>query len=593
MGSNDDIDEVADMENDHDDASFDMFGEPVAEANIGHSAKNAYLVLARKYRPMKFEDLIGQDAMVTTLTNAFAQNRIAHAFMLTGVRGVGKTTTARLIARALNFSSPAIDAPSMELSTYGIHCDAIIEGRHPDVMELDAASNTGVDKMRDLLDNSRYGPISARYKVYIIDEVHMLSINAFNALLKTLEEPPPHTKFIFATTENRKVPVTILSRCQRFDLKRVERKQLAEHLAKICLAENVKVETQGLEQIARAAEGSVRDALSLLDQALVQESTHGADTISAGKIRDMLGLSDRNRIFDLFRHILAGDTKSAFIEVHDQYQYGADPTYIIQGLMEIAHEIGKILNLGEDYKDIEGGDGYARLAALASQTTNLGASRIWQMLLTGLEEARRAPEPLHAIDMCILRLCGVQQIPSPEDLVRIIGGAAIETKTRNAAVSAHESSTTSQKKNPIANRAAKRSFGDFHEMLHALEFEIGEKALVADLERYAKPIGIDDGIVRLEPTPTAPKNLRPRLVTALTKLTSQEWKVYLEHGGGETVQEKRDKIKNQEIEKIKALPQIKALFELFPGVKITSIEASNDDEATNGDIENQAANQNS
>ena len=597
MGATDDIDEATDMENGHDEASFDMFGEPKAETNISQNTKNAYLVLARKYRPMRFEDLIGQDAMVTTLTNAFAQNRIAHAFMLTGVRGVGKTTTARLIARALNFSSPGADAPTMELSTYGIHCDAIINGRHPDVMELDAASNTGVEKMRDLLDNSRYGPISARYKVYIIDEVHMLSINAFNALLKTLEEPPPHTKFIFATTENRKVPVTILSRCQRFDLKRIERKQLAEHLEKICLAENVKVETQGLAQIARAAEGSVRDALSLLDQALVQQSDDITDAISAEKIRDMLGLSDRNRIFDLFGHILSGDTKSAILEVHDQYQYGADPTYIVQGLMEIAHEIGKVLNLGEAYKDIESGDGYERLADLAGQTTNLGVSRIWQMLLTGLEETRRAPEPLPAIDMCILRLCGVGQVPSPEDLVRIIGGAQIETIVQKPNVSAQEiSAPSSQKKNQITNQQTPPSFSNFHEMLHALEHEIGEKALVADLERYAKPIGIDGNIVRLEPTETAPKNLQPRLVAALAKLTSQEWKVYLEQGGGATVHETQGKNKALEIEQIKELPQIKTLFGLFPGVKITAINASNDDNADAPQIEietrNQAANQN-
>jgi len=584
MGSNDDIDEAADMENDHDDGSFDMFGEPNGESNgsaqtevsLAHNAKNAYLVLARKYRPMRFEDLIGQDAMVTTLTNAFSQNRIAHAFMLTGVRGVGKTTTARLIARALNYSSPGFDAPNMELSTYGIHCDAIINGRHPDVMELDAASNTGVEKMRDLLDNSRYGPISARYKVYIIDEVHMLSINAFNALLKTLEEPPPHTKFIFATTENRKVPVTILSRCQRFDLKRVERKQLTEHLEKICVAENVSVEKLGLEQISRAAEGSVRDALSLLDQALVQESNGTATTIGAEKIRDMLGLSDRNRIFDLFAHILAGDTKSAIIEVHNQYQFGADPTYIIQGLMEIAHEVGKVLSLGLAYKDIESGDGYERLSDLAKLTTNLGVSRIWQMMLTGLEETRRAPDPLAAIDMCILRLCGAAQMPTPEDLVRIIENGQIEAATPKSDNSGSDIATSNtQKKNQIINQT-NRSFSDFQEMLNALETEIGERALVADLECFAKPISVIDGIVRLELIASAPTNLRQRLAAALAKLTSQEWKVYLEQGGGETIREGREKAKNQDIETIKALPQIKTLFELFPGLKITAIEASND-----------------
>lgn len=595
MGGYDDNEDDDDFGVDdvHDDQSIDMFGaakneedlsakEPAKTWEADTSPKTPYLVLARKYRPQSFEDLIGQEAMVKTLTNAFAQNRIAHAFMLTGVRGIGKTTTARLIARALNYSSPGHDAPSMELSTYGVHCDAIIQGRHPDVMELDAASRSGVDNMRELLDNVRYGPTIARYKVYIIDEVHMLSTAAFNALLKTLEEPPPHTKFIFATTENRKVPVTILSRCQRFDLKRIERKQLADHLQNICAKENVKIEREGLEQIARAAEGSVRDSLSLLDQAIVQEAGNLENIISADKIRDMLGLSDRNRIYDLFAHLVAGDAKNAILEMREQYQYGADPSYVIQALMEISHEIGKVISLGDAYKDIESGDGYERLKTLSEKISALNASRMWQMLLMGLEETRRAPDALQAADMCILRICGAQQLPSPEDLARIIGSGVVNVAPSPAPAPEASPEPSAQKKTEILAR----SFSSFEEMLHALEFEGGQKALVADLERHAKPVRIEAGIVAFEPTQTAPKNLLLRLSSALSNLTNQEWKVYIEKNGGETIAQKREKEMAIKEAQIKELPQVQTLYRLFPGVKITAINLPNSDNVQHENFNN-------
>jgi DNA polymerase-3 subunit gamma/tau len=292
-----------------------MFGDDVP---VGPAA---YQVLARKYRPTRFEDLVGQEAMVRTLANAFKTGRIAHAFMLTGVRGVGKTTTGRLLARALNYESKDVHGPSMQLDPPGIHCGAIMASQHPDVLELDAASNTGIDNMRDLLSGSRYAPVNARYKVYIIDEVHMLSTAAFNALLKTLEEPPPHVKFIFATTEIRKVPVTVLSRCQRFNLQRFSTEQLSDHLANICRQEGAKVSTEALALIARAAEGSARDGLSILDQAIVQGE---GGEVSAEQVRDMLGLADRSRVLDLMDRIVAGDHKLALEEAMNLLEQGAD-----------------------------------------------------------------------------------------------------------------------------------------------------------------------------------------------------------------------------------------------------------------------------
>jgi DNA polymerase-3 subunit gamma/tau len=347
-----------------------------------------YVVLARKYRPKTFADLIGQEAMVRTIANAFALGRIPHAVMLTGVRGVGKTTTARLLARALNYKRGDIDGPHIELDPQGEHCQAIMESRHPDVFEMDAASRTGINDIREILDSVRYAPVMARYKVYIIDEVHMLSTQAFNGLLKTLEEPPPHVKFIFATTEIRKVPVTVLSRCQRFDLKRIDTERLAEHLGAICAKEGVKVDTDGLMLIARAAEGSARDGLSLLDQALVQKP--GA-TVTAADVRDMLGLADRGRVLDLFDAIARGDAKTAITEVRSQYDSGADPALILRDLLEVGHEAARAQALGEGARLIGGPDWIARVRALAEKLSPAQLSRLWQMLLKALGKRPRRP----------------------------------------------------------------------------------------------------------------------------------------------------------------------------------------------------------
>jgi DNA polymerase III subunit gamma/tau len=563
-----------------DDQTDDMFGQDISDTpkkNWLIEAKpitsSPYLVLARKYRPQNFKDLIGQEAMVKTLTNAFKQNRIAHGFMLTGVRGIGKTTTARLIARALNYQSPAVNTPSMDLEIEGIHCQAITQGRHPDVLELDAASNTGVDKMRDILDNVRYGPTQARYKIYIIDEVHMLSTAAFNALLKTLEEPPPHAKFIFATTETQKVPVTILSRCQRFDLRRLERDALADHLQNICAKENVNVDRDGLEQIARAAEGSVRDALSLLDQAIVQDTQ--TNNVSGEQVREMLGLSDRNRIFSLLEKIVEGNAKDAILEAGEQYDFGASPTNIISSLMEIAHEISKYLIMGQDYKLIETNIGMTRIASLGDKTSKLAIGRIWQMLLTGLDEIKRAPDGKQALEMCLIRLCCAQQMPSPEDLARMITSGAINAQG-NANIAPQSSSAPQSSNAPKAYK-----FKTYQEMLRALEEDGGERALVSQLERYAKPVRIEDDLFAFEPTKDAPRNLHLKLSQALREMTLRDWKVYIEEQGGQTIDEIR-KIEHDELmARTKEDPKVKDVLKLFPGAKIVAIRPQSELKSNN------------
>jgi len=337
--------------------------------------------------------------MVTTLTNAFKVGRVAHAFMLTGVRGIGKTTTARLLARALNYETDTVKNPSVDLQNPGIHCESIMASAHMDVLEMDAASRTGVENMRELLEGVRYAPVSARYKVYIIDEVHMLSTGAFNALLKTLEEPPDHAKFIFATTEIRKVPITVLSRCQRFDLRRVEAAGLQAHLKNICVKEKVSVDDDALALIARAAEGSVRDSLSLLDQAIVQDGDVGAE-----QVRTMLGLADRVRILDLFSMAVTGNGAGALREMKSQYDDGAAPEIVMRDLLDLSHEVSRTKMLGDDATYDAAPDQIKRLKALAEKLTLGQLTRIWQILLKAHTEVRLAPAPLAAAEMALLKL---------------------------------------------------------------------------------------------------------------------------------------------------------------------------------------------
>ncbi len=379
----------------------------------------AYQVLARKYRPSTFEDMIGQDAMVTTLKNAFEAGRVAHAFMMTGVRGIGKTTTARLLARALNYESETVNGPSVELATLGKHCELIMASTHMDVLEMDAASRTGVENMREMLDGVRYAPATARYKVYIIDEVHMLSTGAFNALLKTLEEPPDHAKFIFATTEIRKVPITVLSRCQRFDLRRVDASILAQHLRGICDKEKVAISDEGLAMIARAAEGSVRDGLSLLDQAIVQAGL-GGDEVTGEQVRTMLGLADRVRILDLFDMAARGDTKGALMEMRAQYDDGADPSVVMRDLLDICHDISRAKTLGQDAEFDVAPDQAVRMRDMGELYTTGQLTRFWQILMAAHNDVRLAPVPLAAAEMALLKLSLTGQMPPPELAAQII-----------------------------------------------------------------------------------------------------------------------------------------------------------------------------
>ena len=388
----------------------------------GEASSNAsYRVLARKYRPATFDDLIGQDAMVRTVSNAFEAARIPQAWILTGVRGVGKTTTARILARALNYELPdgSIAGPAIRMPVLGLHCQAIMESRHIDVIEMDAASHNGVDDVRQINDAIRYAPVSARYKVYILDEVHMLSTQAFNALLKTLEEPPPHAKFIFATTEIRKVPITILSRCQRFDLRRVDAATLVAHLKAIAGKEAIEVDPEALALIARAAEGSVRDALSLLDQAIA----HAAGPVQAEHVRQMLGLADRARVIDLFEALMRGDIAAALTELRAQYDIGADPAVVLTDLAEFTHFVTRVKvvpAVADDPSLIEIERGRGR--ACAEKLSMRVLSRTWQMLLKGIAEVAAAGRPLAAAEMVLVRIAYAADLPTPEDVIRSLDG---------------------------------------------------------------------------------------------------------------------------------------------------------------------------
>ncbi|WP_421785525.1 DNA polymerase III subunit gamma/tau [Hyphobacterium sp.] len=532
-----------------------------------------YQVLARKYRPTRFEDLIGQEAMVRTLTNAFKTGRIAHAYMLTGVRGVGKTTTARLIARALNYLTDDVDAPSIALEPPGEHCAAIQKGNHVDVMEMDAASRTGVGDIREILEGVRYAPVSARYKVYVIDEVHMLSNSAFNALLKTLEEPPPHVKFIFATTEIRKVPVTVLSRCQRFDLKRVDREVLTAHLARIAKTEGADIETDGLALIARAAEGSVRDALSLLDQAIVQGEE---GPVSALQVRDMLGLADRARVLDLLEAALAGDHAKALGELASLYDSGGDPAVITRDCLDYVHAVTRIKAAGPDTDLAEAKETVARLAALAENLSIAQLTRLWKILLTGLEDVRRAPDPLTAAEMTLLRLGSAASLPSPEDAAKLLRGegeAAPAAPKPEPAPAPEPAPVAAQE---VAPSEAAAPLDDAPQSLDDLYDAMADRAdahLRSDVMRFVRPISFKPGKIVFEPAEHAPPDLAQRLAKWLQDKTGTTWAVLPTHDsrGGETLRERQQREEREHLERVARDPAIARALQLFPGAEIVSV----------------------
>jgi len=573
--------------------TIDMFGE-AAKPALGDVASAAYTVIARKYRPRTFDDLYGQEAMVRTLKNAFASGRIAHAFMLTGVRGVGKTTTARLLARALNYESDTVHEPSLDLSIEGVHCKSIVEGRHMDVLELDAASRTKVDEMRELLDGVRYAPSSARYKVYIIDEVHMLSTQSFNALLKTLEEPPPHAKFIFATTEIRKVPVTILSRTQRFDLRRVEPDVIVKNLEMISEAEGARVEADGLMLIARAAEGSVRDAQSMLDQAIVQAEP--GQTVSAATIRDMLGLADRAQTISLFEQVMRGEAGAAIETFRTLYGYGANPDQVMLDLLDHCHGASVAKAIGPQAL-VMPKDQSARLAAIGAAVSAGTLSRLWQLTLKAYEEVRRAPDAAAAADMALIRMAYAADLPGPEEALRRLqagdppstgpggpggaggGSSGAAAASSGGAMAVARSAPAAQAQ---SNTEPVATLNTFEEMLALIERK-RDISLKLDVERFVRPISFRPGAIEYEAAPGAPNNLAQRLVGRLKEWTGVRWLIAAQGGGGAESLWERQKREEREVRaQIAQDPFVLSVMQTFPGAEIVSVRTLPQAEAPEG-----------
>lgn len=553
-------------------SATEVVASPRAEVETPAEDAGAYQVLARKYRPRAFEDLIGQEAMVRTLTNAFATGRIAHAFMLTGVRGVGKTTTARLLARALNNETDVIDKPSLALSAHGRHDAAIMAGQHMDVMEMDAASHTGVNDIRDILESVRYAPVEARYKVYVLDEVHMLSTQAFNALLKTLEEPPPHAKFIFATTEIRKVPVTILSRCQRFDLRRVEPEILVEHLGRIADREGMKIEADALALISRAAEGSVRDGLSLLDQALVQAER--GETVKTDTVRDMLGLADRTQTIALFESVMAGRTPEALESFRTLYGFGADPVQVTNDLLEHCHAASVAKMLGPNATRLPN-DQAQKLAALGAAIPAATLSRTWQMLLKALDEVRRAPNPADAVEMAIVRLAYAADLPGPEEALKRLqsgeplGGGSAPRGSGGGGGGGGASAQLAARPVMAPALPDPQSF----EQVVALIGQKREVGLQMDVERFVKPVSFKPGAIVYESVQGAPMDLARKLSARLKEWTGRTWLIAANgQGGAETVIELQKKARAVERAEVEANPFVQAVLLAFPGAKLGEIK---------------------
>ncbi len=539
---------------------------------------SGYRVLARKYRPRIFPDLIGQDAMVRTLTNALSTGRIAQAYMLTGVRGVGKTTTARLIARAINYpGGPTTDMPEVTPQ-----CEAILESRHMDVIEMDAASNTGVDNMREIIESVRYAPVALRYKVYIIDEVHMLSKSAFNALLKTLEEPPPHVKFIFATTEINKVPVTILSRCQRFDLKRLDAATLVAHYAAIAAKENVTADPDALAMIARAAEGSVRDGLSLLDQAIA----YGGDAVKASDVASMLGLMDRARIIDLFEAMMTGDTASAIREIEAQYEVGGDPKTILNDIADYVHWVTRLKVVKEqalsdpsrtETEKTRGGDHAAKIGMVH-------LTRAWSMLLKGIHEVDLHANPLLAAEMVLIRLAYAADLPGADELAKIAKQEPASAE-RTLPISPPQNLRRDQtetngalavKSVPIGPEppppaGETRAFTSFNDIL-ALAAEKRDIKLKSDLERLVRPIRISPGQLELALEASAPPGLANEISRKLEAWTGLRWMVLVaKDGGAKPVAAQVKESRDSAFRSAREHPDVQAVLKRFPGAEIVDV----------------------
>lgn len=560
---------------------------------MSDTTNQSYQVLARKYRPETFADLVGQDAMVRTLKNAFAADRIAQAFIMTGIRGTGKTTTARIIAKGMNCISPdGQGGPTTDPCGVCEHCSAIIEGRHVDVMEMDAASRTGVDDIREIIDSVHYRAASARYKIYIIDEVHMLSTNAFNALLKTLEEPPAHVKFIFATTEIRKVPVTVLSRCQRFDLRRIEPEVMIALMRKIASAEAAEITDDALALITRAAEGSARDATSLLDQAI----SHGAGETTADQVRAMLGLADRGRVLDLFEAIMRGDASAALSELGAQYSDGADPMAIMRDLAEITHWIS-VVKITPDAADDPtiSPDERARGATLSEQLAMRVLTRMWQMLLKALDEVAQAPNSMMAAEMAIIRLTHVADLPSPEELIKklqnsspppvppsggtsgvsagIVTNAQSNTMVTSASTGGPTASLGSAQ--PATKTvSALAHYATFDAVVDLVRSQRDVKLLV-EVESCIRLVSYQPGRIEFTPTSDAPSDLSQRLGGALQRWTGARWAIILSNTGtAATITEDRTAAEDAIKAEAQQHPLMQAAIASFPNAKIIDIRTA-------------------
>ena len=559
------------------DENQDNFLSEAEENKEKSSYKNSYKVLARKYRPQNFEDLMGQEIMVQTLKNAFKTNRIAHAYILTGVRGIGKTTTARLLARSLNYETETINEPNIDMLELGKHCLEIMESRHIDVIEMDAASRTGIADIREIIDSVNYSPSSARYKIYIIDEVHMLSKAAFNGLLKTLEEPPPHVKFIFATTEVQKIPLTILSRCQRFDLKRFDHDMIKLLINKVCEKEMVSIEDPIIDLIAKASGGSARDSLSLLDQAIALSND---DNISEEKIRQMLGLSDQSRIIDLYEFISNTEIEKALLEVKDQVDIGIDPVNLIESLGDLIHELTrlKVTDSKDDNLSL-GPEGFNRIKLLKDKTSVKHLSRYWQMILKASSEIKNFSKPLAALEMAIIRMSYISDLPTPDEIIKKIEEGNVESSEKKSPNSEINNSikiipTVSVK--PVQqekiieenNETDPKSFEDIIELVR-LNKNI---RLQYDLENNVSLVSFEKGKIELNILNNDEKILFT-LSNKLQEWTNEKWLIVSSSAKGQkTIKEVRDDDKFELQSLIKEHPiYTKAKME-FDTVDITSIE---------------------
>jgi DNA polymerase III subunit gamma/tau len=585
------------------------------------TTSGSYRVLARKYRPSTFDDLIGQDAMVRTISNAFESGRIPQAWILTGVRGVGKTTTARILARALNYELPdgSVTGPSIKMPVLGIHCQAIMESRHLDVIEMDAASHNGVDDVRQINDAIRYAPVSARYKIYILDEVHMLSGAAFNALLKTLEEPPPHAKFVFATTEIRKVPITVLSRCQRFDLRRVDAALLVQHLQGIAGKESISAEPEAMALIARAAEGSVRDSLSLFDQAIA----HAAGPVRAEDVRRMLGLADRTRVIDLFEALMRADIARALAELREQYDTGADPAMVLGDLAEFTHFVTRLKivpALADDVSLTE--TERTRGRAFAAKLSMRVLARTWQMLLKGIAEVEAAGRPLAAAEMVLVRIAYAADLPTPDEVIRSLGdtargNGAAANPSGDSSSSSYPSPQAGEAREPVTARSqmtprgGARALGSVapsaspapsvpasepaalatparvlsrFEDLIALAAEKRDVLLRSALERDVRLVRFEDGKLEIALEASAPRTLVGDLSKKLGAWTGRRWMVVVSaEPGVPSLRAQAEQRKAELKDDVRGDPLVQAVLKRFPGAEIVDVRPPPAAPETNAD----------